>query len=327
MNRLLPLAGNKDKKEVQLVRRKIEDSIRMCLTPFPATEREWKIKILSVCTDESPLLENWKMSLDIQGYDFNVLGIGEKWGGWPWRTRQYIKALSEHPIEQLFVLTDATDLFFIAPPNELLMSFKTYRADVVVGAEHQCCTGWPRWNGSIKEQIVVHAKNRNPHTRYIVPNGGFIMGWRTPLLNALCANLQEEDDQHGYLVNWLEHPNVFKLDIYARLVANIVDDLPFNNNEDDERIETDFFEIINGRVTSTDTKSWPVALHFAGANSEAYNAFGKAIYGLNFSEMKQKHYGIKETLKKSWTHDMKQSLIPSFVSSAGIKLKFLPKNK
>lgn len=315
------------RKKVELVRRDIDPHVSLCLMPEETGDRKWEIKVLSVCTDQSPLLENWKMALDEQGYDHEVLGLGEKWGGWKWRTRQYIRALASSTEEKLFVLTDATDLFFIRGPGFLAMNFKSYRSDVVIGAEHQCCTGWPRWNANIKEQILTAARARNPWTRYIVPNGGFVMGWRTPLLNVLCANLEEDDDQHGYLVNWLEHPEVMKLDIYARLVANIVYDLPFMDTEDDERVEMDFFPVKGKIVKSTETNSMPIALHFAGGNAEAYNYYGTKLYGEKFNVWSRKpdmKSTIKYTLKKSWTQDIKANIMPSFLSGS---FRFLGKNE
>ena len=283
------------------------------------------MKVLSVCTDPSPLLDNWKNSLELQKYEYEVLGLGEKWGGWTWRTRQYIKKLANEPEEKLFVLTDATDLFFIAPPNELVFNFKTYRSDVVVGAEHSPMTGPLRSDFKMKEMIIDFVKTRNPWTRYIVPNGGFIMGFRTPLLNILCANLNQEDDQHGYLLNWLGHPNDIKLDIYARLVANIVYDIPFFL-EDDERVEMDYFQLYKGtngvRVKSIETDGTPCAMHFPGGNSEAYNYFVKAIYKNKLSQWVKKKMLLTDTMKKSWAQTLKANLIPKFLSST-----YVPKEK
>lgn len=301
----------------------IDDVTDICIVSGNVGDRTSNITVMSVCTDKGPLLDNWKMSLEKQGYDYKIIGLGEKWGGWTWRTRQYIKAVSEIQEEKLVVLTDATDLFFIGPPQDLLSSFESYNSDVVVGAEHQCCTSWPRWNFTIKELILFHARKRNPNTRYVVPNGGFIMGYRSALLDVLCANIRQEDDQHGYLVNWLEHPDVFKLDTHARCVANFVYDIPFFDSQDDERVETDFYELRGKRLYSTETKSFPCVLHFPGGNAEAYNMLGGKIYGTHFNPMVPKKATVTSVIKKSWTMPIKTNVIAPFFATSG---KFLSKN-
>lgn len=306
------------KIKVGLTKRTVDQYTDQCLLPQTTGERIWKITVLAVCTDKGPLLDNWKKSLEINGYDYEVLGLGKKWGGWSWRTKQYIERLANEKEERLFVLTDANDLFFIAPPNELIFNFKTYRSDVVNGAEHSPMTGPLKYDFQLKEQVVDFVKTRNHWTRYLVPNGGFIMGFRTPLLNILCANLHEEDDQHGYLINWLGHPDDMKLDIYARLVSNIVYDVPFLLENDDERIEMDYFELIKTnrgiRVRSIETNGMPCVMHFPGANYEAYNYFAKFIFDGELNEWAKPKKSLTDTIKKSWTQTLKANLIPKFLS-------------
>lgn len=303
------------------------DTISTCLSIDYVGARKRKIFVMSVCTDQSPLLENWKMSLEKFGYSYAVLGLGEKWGGWKWRTQKYIEAVSRLQTECLVVLTDATDVFFVAPPDQLLKSFLSYDSDVVVGAEHQCCTSWVRWNFNVKEAVLQFARKKNPHTRYIVPNGGFIMGYRTPLINALCGNLDQEDDQHGYLVNWLEHPDEpFKLDIFARCVANIVYDIALFDTEDDERVELDYYKVRNGSVYSTEREGGPCVMHFPGGNAEGYNYFGEKLFDDRFSPMSPKKATVTDTIKKSWTMPIKEKLSPFLSGSSGQRsTKFKPK--
>jgi len=293
-----------------------DSCVELCFSPKETGRRIWKVKVFGVCTDRGPLLDNWTNSLKKNGYDHTVIGMGKKWGGWSWRTKQYIEALSRESEEKLFVLTDANDLFFIAPPNELVYNFRTYNSDVVIGGEHNAFTGAYRKNLSLKADVIEFAKSRNTSTRYLVPNGGFVMGFRTPLLNLLCGNVKEEDDQEGYLHNWLEHPESIKIDIYARLIANIVYDLPFLSGRDDERIEMDFFEFVSVpssnygepnrlRVRSTETQACPCAMHFPGKNAEAYNYYGKTLYPNYFNEMVHPEFSMQASMKKPWSASLK----------------------
>jgi hypothetical protein len=296
----------------------IDEYTNLCLFPKATGDRKWKVKVYAVNTNPGPLLDNWKNSLQRLGYDHEVIGEGEKWGGWPWRTRKYIEKLANETKEKIFVLTDANDVFFIGRPEELIENFRSYGSDVVVGAEHACSTGPMLSNYSLKATVMNYCKARNPNSRFIVPNGGFVMGFRTPLLNLLCANLDQADDQHGYLVNWLAHPEVFKLDIHCRLVANVVYNFPMMDYEDDERIDSDFLKFIETRdgrrVIQIESGAMPCVMHFPGKNFEAYNYFGPRLLGSRFNMLEDQKYTFLSTIKKSWVSNIKDNLGLKFLT-------------
>src|SRR3989304_7904464 len=109
--------------EAGLNQKDLDDHARLCVNPFPTGDRKWKVKVYAVNTNPGPLLENWKNSLKRLGYNYEVLGEGEEWGGWTWRTKKYIEKLANEREEKIFVLTDANDVFFIGDPHELMMNF------------------------------------------------------------------------------------------------------------------------------------------------------------------------------------------------------------
>jgi hypothetical protein len=56
------------------------------------------------------------------------LGIGyhtltNKFQGWDWRTKLYIKAIKEVPENKLILLTDSNDLYFVRPAEEMIKVF------------------------------------------------------------------------------------------------------------------------------------------------------------------------------------------------------------
>jgi len=152
----------------------------------------------------------------------------------------------------------------------------------------------------------------------IIFSENMIRGFRTPLLNVLCANLDQEDDQYGHLMNWLAHPEVFKLDTNCQLVANVVYNFPMGDYDDDERIESDFFDFIKTkrglRVRQIETNALPCCMHFPGGNSEAYNYFGQALLGDDFNLMIPKKYTLLSTFKKSWSASIKETLGLKFLT-------------
>ena len=283
----------------------MQKSLRICLLGNENSKKVWKIKVFTVCTDPSNGLENWKLSCQKFGYDFEVIGMGEKWGGWTWRTEMYINRILEVEENCIIILTDGTDFFFTRPVNEMLFAFRNYNSNVVIGAEHQCCTSWPRWNFTVKQEIVDFARNKNPEVRPIVPNGGFVIGFRDEILQTLCSNISQEDDQHGYLVQYLTGTNNFKLDIYSRCVANIVYDISLFDSEDDETIESENYKFDGKKFVSLRTQESPCAMHFPGGNLEAYNFFGTKIFGRNFKTVSKNRKSFTDTIKKSWALQIK----------------------
>lgn len=287
----------------------MERHLEVCLIGDNLSEKKWKIKLFTVCTDESDGLENWKLSANLMGYDWKVIGLGEKWGGWKWRTKKYIEEISKVEEECLIILTDGTDVIFTRHQNNMIQAFREYDSNVVIGAEHQCCTSWPRWNFSVKQKILEFARRKNPEVRPIVPNGGFVMGFKSDVLQTLCSNIEQEDDQHGYLVQYLTVQSNFKLDIYSRCVANIVYDISLFDSKDDERQESEIYKFDGKKFVSKETQNSPCAMHFPGGNIEAYNFFGEFLFKDAFKKVTKNRRTFTDTIKKSWALEIKRKLI------------------
>lgn len=179
-----------------------------------------KVLVLSVCTNSCGELDNFMMSLNRLGYDFEILGMGEKWGGWAWRTQMYVNRLSTLPASYLVILCDATDILFMRPPDVFVEKMKDKMDKVLIGAESHCCTGiyamspFDRYN-IIKDTRKLH-DGRN---RFV--NGGFLAGRADNLLALLRDNIEEEDDQAGLQEKIVNGDTRMVMDVDNKIIGNI----------------------------------------------------------------------------------------------------------
>lgn len=86
----------------------------------------------------------------------SIIGMGCEWGGWKWRTDQYIKELEFMCPEDLVVITDVYDVVFTAGEQEIksiYMKLTGGSRKVVFGMEDVCranCSGNVTDKGTLK---------------------------------------------------------------------------------------------------------------------------------------------------------------------------------
>src|ERR1019366_4975341 len=88
-------------------------------------ERPRDIKVITLSTDRGAALENWIYGATKLGYDITILGLGEKWGGWPWRTKKYLEAVKALPSRSLILIVDGNDILFVRGPNSLYEAYNS----------------------------------------------------------------------------------------------------------------------------------------------------------------------------------------------------------
>jgi hypothetical protein len=258
------------------------------------------IKVITLSTSNGSALQNWIYGTQKLGYDTTILGLGEKWGGWPWRTKKYIKAISELDPGTLVVLVDGNDILFVRGPDALWEGFKRIDHPVVFGGESSCCVGKfsaYKFNGK-RNKAIETIDSRLPCNRYKHPNVGVTVAFKEDLLSRLDAIKDEPDDQAGHLEKYLENPNYAKIDWHHSIVGNI-NKVSFgfhvDSSEDDElafwnSIKTkdlpnqhEYKDSLGSLLyQNKETKGVPCILHFPGGNIAGYNKVGAEIYGSAF---------------------------------------------
>jgi hypothetical protein len=276
-------------------------------------ERARSVRVITLCTDEGPALLNWKYGAQRLGYDVTVLGVGERWGGWPWRTRRYIEAVQALKPGTLVVLVDGNDILFVRGPSSLYRAYRSIGKSLVFGAEPTCCTGsfaMDKLNG--KRQIAMSTvDSRHPENRWKFPNAGCIVGTREAVLDALERVKDETDDQAGHLARYLQDPDYLQLDWEHLIVGNVnrpgmLYCVDTKVTDDADSVEMQFWErvrvggLVEEKVAAEEdasvyndsvgpylyrnrtTGGVPCILHFPGKNIRGYNLMGASVYGLAF---------------------------------------------
>jgi hypothetical protein len=175
--------------------------------------------VFSLATDYNVGLHNMTESLETYGYQYEILGFGEKWGGWSWRLQKHLEAVNR--IRQLnpsavCLFIDAYDAFFIRNEEELITKFRSLGRMIVTGAEKVClgknCGRVNAW---------WTTQNSTPG-EYQYLNAGFVIGEAAALETMYDWILEEgyQDDQIGMAAYANRFPLQIGLDTEQLLVTN-----------------------------------------------------------------------------------------------------------
>lgn len=103
---------------------------------------EKDLHVLTLSTDDIPQVRNYERTAKKFGYNYTIIGRGETFKGWSWRTEKYIHHIKEWvPDGKLVLLTDANDVYFVRPAEELIQTFVACDRRVVIGGEAMAVTG------------------------------------------------------------------------------------------------------------------------------------------------------------------------------------------
>ena len=140
--------------------------------------------VLSVSTDECRNFEN---SLKKLGWNYKILGKGEKWGGWVWRMDMYLETLKGLDPDTRVILSDASDVIALkGPPMDIDNNIK-----IMTGAESLCT--------SVCKPINKFIKLRNITGKKKFVNAGLIYGKARTLIDMYSWIIEKgfTDDQLG----------------------------------------------------------------------------------------------------------------------------------
>lgn len=240
------------------------------------------LKAITVCTKSCPQLDNWRRSGEYNNIECIVIGMGEKWGGWIWRTQKYLEYIDTLDPNEIILLTDATDVIFIDNADQILSKFINNGSKVIIGAEPACCTGIYS-SGSLRYKAEQTLKERIPNNRYRFPNGGLMIGYVKDISKLLRENSDDTDDQAGYLDKFLNNTSLFTLDHNANIFGNIPNMNPYVRVSDDPSYdEMVYWENINDngciKLRNKIHQTSPCVLHFPGKNWDHYNKVGSLFF-------------------------------------------------
>ncbi len=258
-------------------------------------------------------LDNWIHTAKGNGYNYSILGLDEKWKGWAWRTKKYLKFVETLPSTSIVCITDCNDVLFVKPESDMKEVWDYYHSkghDLIFGGEPTCCTGDYRYhiNPIGRKRLMSKVKSYQPKNRWMFPNAGCIIGTRNRVHEALTLAKDANDDQARYLEqytkdkSWLtidyDHKLVGNLNALAILYKNTSIPLPTDDYYNAELkhwdIVSQYPELLDGSLTmisppvtmnqlkNKTTGGTPCVIHFPGKNYVLYNHIGKELFHGDF---------------------------------------------
>lgn len=215
------------------------------------------LKVLAAATREVSEEKYKYLTLTAQryGYDLEILGRDQKWENFATKTKlcaDRIKTVKQ----QVVAVVDATDVFFAGPSDELYEKFADLNKDLIIGSEHHMFYRDGRHEGHEVKAFFQERKRG----LFAYPNGGFLMGTKEKMHEAMELRLNSTDDQAGMFDMMYEGIIEAELDYDSQLVANIG---VHWNNEAEHMFE---FDGITKRFTHKTSHGAPCVIHFPGKN-------------------------------------------------------------
>lgn len=254
------------------------------------------VTVLTLATDRNKYVDEFEMSLIRLGYNYKLLGMGQKWEGFHTKMGFIKNELIHLNPNQLVIICDSYDLVFLQPPNVISNLYhKLAKNKVVIGLE------------SIKDifckfidicipETIEECKINNPYYpdfKYI--NAGFIMGKVKDILEiyTFMINNKFKDDQKA-LFTWVkQNCNKCYFDYHLDFVFNYMPEMFI-----EKKIKVEYLK----NKIKVNKDSYPCAVHTPGQ----YLDLGLRTENLrNFLFPKRKNVSkieyFKQCYKKSCT--------------------------
>lgn len=149
------------------------------------------LTIITVATDEEGYLPVLRKQLEDRDIPFEIIGLGEKWGGWKWRTDQIIDYLkNNHNKDDIVMIVDGYDILIPGTKQDIMTKYKKFKTDVVFGVEP--CDS-QNISKAIQKVYLSALKKFFGSGKYI-KNGGSFMG-RTESIIKIYERIKKYYDE------------------------------------------------------------------------------------------------------------------------------------
>ena len=231
------------------------------------------VRLITVATKEvvSSSYARWEATAKYYGYNYDIVGRDESWGGFGTKLRLYHRQLLATS-ETYAILTDCTDVFFCASSTEAYDKFIASGHNIIVGGEGVMY--YP--NGHYDKHTIKQFFDSIKKSPQAYPNSGFIMGKTETLIELMKYKFDYKDDQAACFDNMYEHQVDMTVDYDTTLIGNV----PMYQNEELSRGYYEF-DPITKRYRNKMSGEMPVALHFPGKNFHTMGEF----FGISQSDL------------------------------------------
>ena len=223
---------------------------------------EFNYTIVAICSkrpvEDYYCLDEWAKSIDGKN-TFVIQAIDNAYGSLCDKPKFVYRAIQRGLIKTKYIIfCDCFDLVFAAPPEEIILKFLQFDADLVISAERNC---FPDTYKAEYDKLPAESS-------YKYLNSGMIVGYTDALLKTLEAMKVEEipndywdgelgknvhfNDQEYYQKSYLDQPVKIALDTQQVLSQTLheaqLSDLDFSGQ----------------RIRNVETGSYPCTFHMNG---------------------------------------------------------------
>lgn len=183
-----------------------------------------------LATHWTPTFENCRRSLNVNNFNYALLGWGQTWKNWMWRVDHYVNFLKNQKSNQIVILLDAFDTIVTRDKKDFVKNFLAFSKPAVIGSEWFCQS---KHNcGYIKEWWKKNG--RKPAFRSTV-NAGCVIGYANILLEIYSwIQTQNFDDDQKAISVWIDNfgSESVAIDSGSTLIYNVhaLDGFQSNNS-------------------------------------------------------------------------------------------------
>jgi hypothetical protein len=140
------------------------------------------LKIATVATHTDGYFPALKRICEKNKCHLDIIGFGQKWGGWDWRTNKIINYLQKCKMSDIVMLIDGFDVLVISTPEEIIEKFKKMSCNVLFSCSH-ISRGQPDNDSFTYKNIAFPSIKKYFKSEHdFILNAGTIMGYSKHLL-------------------------------------------------------------------------------------------------------------------------------------------------
>jgi hypothetical protein len=209
--------------------------------------KEYKVVAVLCATKETEGLNRAVSSLLRNGILVEVYGMGKEWEGNGMKQVAALDIANKYQGKADFILSlDGYDTITIAPVQEIIEKFLSFRHPMVIGAEVNC------WPDKDKASLYPTASTRFKHLN----GGGYIarIDYLAVMLKewGMTSEFKASSDQRWLTKVFLDNPGCMKIDYECAIFQNLC------------RIKKEEFIVCGNRLINRTTHQMPCILHGNG---------------------------------------------------------------
>ncbi len=178
-----------------------------------------ELTVITVATQNDGYMPILKKQLENSKIKYDILGFGEKWKGWLWRTQLILNYLKKCKPDQIVMFVDGYDIVIVGIEQDILKKFKEFDTDIVIGVH---LSGSQEYDVLFKFLYALTTKYYFSCNGDYILNAGCIMGKAKNMIDLYQRILDYSkkhdvtDDQRILNNICLKNLN-FKLDIHSMI--------------------------------------------------------------------------------------------------------------